>query len=756
MPVLRQRERMRDDVSFSPVRARVSGLGETGFSRVVDQSVSMLAKQAGDFARGMALTAEDEARRLAKAAVFSADASGMPQLPPNPTARMGRIAQRTYDAGIEDRFISQMTNAARAQIAEAENANLYDLDGFTADAEARMAAMGQDVPEGFEGLFQQILGGLIVDGGAGVGYRQGQLAINEATASVPGMLLDSTASIEEAILAGDPSVDELINMTVENIEAQPAYILDRAAKDRAIDEVYYKAGLRRLMVDFDLDEASANDLQAIQAALINPTEENKEILDYFIRPGMDAPDMEMAQQAAGHIGQLIGAANDRDRSRSDRATKGARMDSILRGEASDSSENAELLDEHLTANAGLRDARGMVRAVQPDDWLYVEGHKRADMVQAVKGSGIVPASMQQLFRRLERGNYESDNPAELKQAFLLWRDLQEQPTQGGVTVDMSGVAGERLTAIFGLVSDLHGSGDITDEDVWTAVTMVGNLEEQEWDDTRLASALSKSNWFTNEDRKEARRVMGEKVQSEVFDKLDVEPLEKERAEAEKVFETYLRTGYDPDTALDMVKQQFSTRYQPSKAMGGARSAYAPEKWYPAKPAATFGAAVNDLRRAAAQAIFGSSKTGRAIFQAMSGNVASDYGMATPFEVIANAHIESMIKRNGIEFFQAGVSLDNKGKRFLRAGIDYEVTKGAIGRNGMPIYKVTLIQPSGTRIPLSGMLDITQDYETYRKIEVDAVAIERAMRSREAEITLQDLLAGNPNAGEWWKIIEETP
>ena len=120
MPVTRARINVSPQIGTNPVTAR-----PTNAAAVMQEQSKQFGQMAVEYGRTMALAAEDEAKALIRGAVFSTGPNGLPQMPPNPTERMGTIARETYDAGMIEAMAHRMTTAMQAQINEAEASNLY-------------------------------------------------------------------------------------------------------------------------------------------------------------------------------------------------------------------------------------------------------------------------------------------------------------------------------------------------------------------------------------------------------------------------------------------------------------------------------------------------------------------------------------------------------------------------------------------------------------------------------------------------------
>lgn len=736
MPVLRKRERAQVSMGYSPVAARGDPMAD-----VTRQTAGMFAQKAADYARAMTVEAEETAKALAKSATFNTGPNGVPQLPDNLAARMGNAARRTYDATMETRFVHHMTTSVKMRLSEIANRNMSDPEAFIAEAESALAEMEAEVPEQYRGAFQEIGTGQLVDGAATIGYRQGVLLEEERKGQTGTMIADAQASIIENIRGGnvDAAVGGMQEL-IATIEAQPMTIMSRAQKDAAIEDLYYQVGLTRLITEGDLENASPEQLTEIHARLISGSD--PELAAYFTRPGEDSPDPEQMARAGQHIMQLMNKANQRATAERKQAADQIAFGEIMGGYRSGTKEEKEILDFGLSGVVKLRDKSGNLRPIQPEDWIYADEQTQADMLQAVKQAGFAPASLEMMFRKAAK----SSDPEVLWRTSLLYRDLREQPTGDGTTVDLTGIVDERLTTIFTLAEDLHGSGEPSQESIQTAIDMMTVIEDDRWTPQDFAARMQNERtffgqWFRKEITAEnVDTVIADTVRKGVFEANDIEPRAEERQEAERVFKLMLETGMAPDVALEKTRQSFTGRYTESVAMPGRRSAYAPEKHFPAPPARSLGEALDRVRIAA-------GAEGMALVEWLQEapnavipnflytyevNNGADWARADIWELIANSEINIMMKKEGIDmtFLRPGEGQLGSSRRFLKAGRDYELRFDSQGPKGRPIYRVFLITQSGGRVPLRGRLDMSAEFDKLTALTEETKLFEQEQKRRE--------------------------
>lgn len=783
MPVLRKRETVNTSLNMRPVQARPlegmaavqrAGQAAEAARGYLRETTADMTRKAADFARGMAAAAEEEAKALAKAAVFSTGPNGLPQLPPNVTERMGRIARRTYDATIEDRFAHQMQTAIKGQINDARNANMYDLDGFIMDAESRISQMALDIPPGYEGMFQQISSGLMVDTGASIGYAQAQLQQEEAAVSAEQMAIDARSLIVDRIWRGeDEDAQAMIEAEVERIRAARPETISPSDKVKMIDDLYYEAGLRRMFRDFGIDEnnLSSDQLAALNAAL--QTGKDERIIGYFTRPDANGEpifDRKMAERAGYKVQEFMGVASARDAAVTKQAETAFTVDAVMAGKGSGTAKEKEAMD------IGLGERLGLDRPLMPEDWAAMDDRTRTSVVQAVKDGGFESDSLATYFRTLEG---ESD-PDALTRGFMLWRDLREQANSKGVVRDLSGVAGARMGAIFARADNLHAGGTSLDLAARDAVAMAEKLflqdQNKAWDDRALAAAMNRDRtWLGTAfgariDETNVRDKLAEIVDEIVFP--DMDTTAEERAKAIDMLETHIRIGATAPDAIEYTRQQQIDRYAESSAMG-KRSAFAPEVHFPDPPAQSFG----ELFRGYQTYAKGMGKSVGEVFLeapnalipnfigSYSVGLGADFDRATVFERAANVEVQKMIEGSGLDLetvygdgeLQRGADGSRfLGNRFLKPGRDYTLEYARPGKGGKPVYRVTLKQPGGISIQLDGELDVTEEYRKASELTRVVTMFEDA-REKHGEAYALDLFKGKPEAHElltWY--LESSP
>lgn len=741
MPVLRKRERIREDYSGSPVVQT----SQSGGAQIAGAAARVAGERAYEYSKLMAHHAQREAEALAKAATFSTGPGGLPQMPADPTAKMGRIARETYDDAIQERFAHQMTTAMRAQIADAENANMYDFDAFRADAEGRLAAMAADVPPGMEGMFQQISTGLMADAGISIGRRNGQVALQDRRSQFPVMVEDMIAQIETQIWAGNDEQARSMAEQLDWIENQPAHILSAEDKARYKTEILFRSGRTRMLRDLDVENLTPAQIQDLQVKLAKG--EDEEVAKFFTEPDGTVR-RDLMGKAVYDLNHFLGLANKRMEARKDAFEFDARLNLVLRGGATGTKKEAAALDAYFSQKFGLESKPGHRRQIDMEDWLALDPQTRADAVAVIKDAGFMPTSLEQLLRSLSNVR----DPERLTAAFELIRDLDEAGNTAGQSVSMLDHVPEPLREIYTAVSGLHGDGSINQESVAEAVAQWNAQKDMEWNDETLARRMNADNRWLDGRRKvaaeNARGEMRRAVVTTIFDGIEATPEEKDNAVAR--FETYYRSGHTFDEAVEMAGQGVKDAYMETKYMAGAvRSAYAPEKHYADLPVATVGGFFDRVGRDIASGALDTLEDAFIEIPSLlffmpqpDGTLGSLEVNASLFDRIADAKIRELIAED------AYLSEEIEGIPFLKGGADYKLAPQKGG--GMPpLYHVYLVGDRGTRIPV-GVLDVREEFEVAQRAEVAAKSLENL--GQNSPRFQEFLYSGDPKANAVWEQI----
>jgi hypothetical protein len=340
MPVMRKRERIRADFGGQGMlqpRANPSIETARGLARAT-------AQRANEYGQLMAAEARDKGDALAKAATFAGTINGVPDMPERAVREMGRIAQKSYDATIKERFALQMTTAIRAQLADAESANLYDFDGFTQDAQARIDTMALDVPEGMEGMFQQVSTGLLADSGISIGRRVAQSQMADAKTSYPVMIAAQSEQVKQLLLSGnDDAAQRLVEGTgwIDNL---PANLATEADKMRMRDQLYATAGWTRILRDLDVPNLPADQLVELRERMASGMDD--ELLKYFADKDGN-PRRDLLKAAMREVSPYIQQATARAAGARENARAAADLDLVLDGGATGTKAQGAVFDAYL-------------------------------------------------------------------------------------------------------------------------------------------------------------------------------------------------------------------------------------------------------------------------------------------------------------------------------------------------------------------------------------------------------------------------
>jgi len=568
MPVTRVRERVQTGGRAAPSGRPADTSPLTG---VLEQNGQMMARLAADYGQIMAQTAAEEGEALAKAAVFSTGPNGLPQLPEDLEGRMGRIASRVYNQNIEQHYTHALQTAIRAQIRDAENANMYDPEAFQRDVEDRIAGMAMDLPDEYAGVFDRLVEGEMVDAGLSIGRRVAQVADATQTSQIPVMTDNWRDRALDAVWAGNDDVARTMAESLDFIFDAQDHILTPGQKEELARGLWAEVGAARLIRDLDL--VNSDDPAEI-ASLIERLNSGRdpELMKYFEDPRTGEPSYEMAAVAADRLGQYLSASNQRATAIRQRDQTAADMTLMVQGVTTKSKERQATLDLIYANDIGL-EADGQRRPMQWQDWFGLNADQRHRLVRRTKDVGYLSTSLEQAFRRLDTYR-DSDEAADL---FLLYRDLKEGPNNRGEVRDMTGDLPERVQQVMELASALHGFGGVASESIGEAFRLMDGLEGQDWGDEQLADLLNRKNREWGRDTRiteetaqgELRRLIGTNMS-------DIEMGERQMGMATTLLETWLRTDNSLEDSLAMTRAAMEGRFSESGAMLGVeRSEYAP-------------------------------------------------------------------------------------------------------------------------------------------------------------------------------------
>jgi len=773
MPVIRKRVEVASTVGqggavqrpqSAMTPAQPSELRVSNVAGLANQTAGHMARMAGEYSRAMALAAQDEGMALAKAAVFNMDEMGMPQMPEEIKHRMGSIAARAYTGAIEERYAHQMTTAIRAQIQDAQSANLYDMDAFIDDAQYRIDKMREVVPEHMQGAFQQISTGLLADGGAAIGRRQGQLAVQHAQERAPMTVDDAVQTIQDNIITGyDDRATMLVEQTFEMIDAFGPEIMSPAQKRAAKQNVLVSAGVERMKRDLNLNdpETSAATISALIYDLNDGT--NEDLLEYFTFEGFAENKREMAAAAAGQLNFMLGEANRRGSARRQQAEDQAELGLIFQGATKSSEKNKSLMDQGLSASLKIaREDGNGYRPINLYDWVSMDGDTRSGMVALMKDAGYTSETVDQFFRVAMRG----DDPGIYAAGFELYRDLREGVNSRGENgADLTADLPQKVREVYGLAEMLHGSGNVGQEAIGQAFQTWDNLKSDPWTDERWAEQLNADlrtggNFFW---RRGGSRTTADNWQRDLDGVLDdklfrgVAPSAAERKEAREVFQTYYEAGQgliDFDEAVEMTRQSMDGRFVDSEYMN-QRSSMAPEIHYPTPPSNGLVDALLQGDRAMNEMLFNLLGIRKGM-----GPEALTRARVNTFDVVAHGLIEDLVENHDDPLVQEIFPQRNE---LYIGGRDY-ILKPITRGGGPPQYEVMMRTADGPVRSL-GVIDPREAYEGLTLADRSYRARQEAVLSRKGQMLTDKFGAAGIDAHiaqelvkdptrDPWDIIEE--
>ena len=726
MPVTRQRVQITPQYATGMPTARpMSGAGQ-----VMRQTASLAGQMAAEYGRQMGAVAEDEAKALVRGAVFSTGPNGLPQMPPDPTARMGEIARRTYDAGITEAYAHRLTQALQAQLKEAEAANLYDYDAFQEDAWNRIEAMSADVPEGFGGMFQQIATGLLVDSGASIGMRQSNLQIQNERAAIPLANRMAANNIANNIQLGyEDAAQAVLNEHIDWLRSRPVHLLNPATRADLETQIYVEANFARLVKNEKLNEASPAKLKALYERLATGDITGDDELFQYMVPRVEGMDgAEMPMHADADIGAGIATkmrafyeqAYDRWNAEKDRMEATTGINNAMQGAHNGDAKSLGYIDQGVAWQLG-RDS------LVWQDWLSMPDADRKRAIASIKTAGAVPPSLRNALNAISTSLDED----QLAQGYLIYKDLKEAGNTINKSINMSDEVPERLAKIYAMAEALTGTGGASQVSIMDAMEFIDVTftNAEAWDDKEYATVLSQSGipefgesggfWgekqyrVTEDDVQSRARSY---VMSELFDGVEATTAEKNRAYA--LFEMWTARERDAENALELTRQQMEGTWVNSKYMpGNMRSSFAPEIHYADPKASGFMELLNAGLKGTNAAARGAAEgiVSQLIWpygdlpESLRPDFGADRAGATMFEIIADAKIREMIAAayekdpvlQEVLEPQRDMMMPGTGKG------QYEL-RADTSRGFPPVYTVEMMGLNNTKIKL-GTLDVRKAY-----------------------------------------------
>ena len=784
MPVLKQKISVQDTRTINAVSAG-NGPRFSGFGELLKVGAGALAQQAESYGRAFAAENQQKAEMLAKQATFSTSINGAPEIPEQNKYEMGRLAKATYDATMNDRFVTQLGFAIDNQINESANANMYDMTQFGSDVEVRLATLVQDVPEEFKGAFQQIAADKFVSKSAQIGYTQAKLQQENDATMMPHMVDSWQNQIDKHIILGTPENDDhakyLIEYSIDKINSTPDHIASQGQKEQYIRNIHQRAGISRASRDLDLDSRTASQLLALYNEVIDPsTEETTNLLteyfpDYNVM-GIE-PDGVFRKEAANafgsHIQKLMQAAYARDTAEKTAITNRTEAWKVEKGLVPKNVKNQAILNTIIEEQlAAILVSGNKPMELTAELWLngFFDNHPqaRADAIAQAKTSGYLPSSLKEAFQRVKNTN----SVEEMSNIFTTFRDLQESTNLEGKQYDFSDEIFDGTREIYQLATDLVGDGQITDVSVERAMAMWSQTRDADWNNELFFKQIEKDfnlndsffNWTNTVTSENFKQEITKRVSQELENQYGETPVQAELDTASRLFEAYLRANQfnkdgrnDSEAAMHFAIQNMNGRYVSTEYSSEyARSANAPEKYY-SEPMAN--GVIELITRF-------SQDAGSAIFKGLEwlnprklwpGDLPEefhlDYGSDAmgidPFKAMANQKIQDHLRSTG-QMDQFG-----HGWETLMPGRDYRLIYNP-ETGSPPTYFVQMINTGGNgeaiQLP-DFVLDVREDWKKMKTFNATyAIAEQRAkdefsrqiQETREnrttMEMTMEEILA----------------
>ena len=764
MPVLKQKIQVQDTRTINAVSAG-NGPRSSAFGDLFKVGAGVLAQQAENYGRAFAAENQKKAEMLAKQATFATGVNGAPQIPEQNKYEMGRLAQATYDATMNDRFVTQLGFAIDNQINESANANMYDMTQFGSDVEVRLAGLVQDVPEEFRGAFQQIAADKFISKSSQIGYTQAKLQQENDASMMPYMVSGWQNQIDKHIILGpenDEAARNLIQYSIDKINSTPDHIASQGQKQVYIQQIYERSGITRASRDLDLDGKSASELLALYNEVIDPSEEQTVDLltqyfpDYNVMG--DAPEGVFSKDSANafgsHIQKLMQAAHARDTAQNKIIEDQIDIWGVQKGHYPKSVKNQGILNTIIEGQ--LREI--LVVGNEPikltaDLWTngFFDNHPqaRADALAQAKTSGYLPSSLTEAFMRI--GN--TNSVEEMSNIFTAYRDLQEGPNLNGKVFDFSDKIFDNTREIFQLATDLVGDGQITDVSIENAFDMWSKTRDSSWTEADYFKQVEQDFSLNDGWLFSSRGVNAENFRAEIKTKLSQQmeyqygdtPAPDELDAATRIFEAFLRSNQfnkngrnDSKAAMEFTMQNLSGRYATSEYFAQfTRTPYAPEKFYAEPMADGVVELITRFSQDADSAIFRGLEWLNPL-KLWPGNLPEEYHLdygadamgIDPFKAMANQKIQDHLRETG-QMDQFG-----HGWKTLMPGRDYRLIYNP-ETGSPPTYFVQMINTGGNgeamQLP-DFVLDVREDWKELTSFNATfAIANDRAKKEFSRQI-----------------------
>lgn len=751
MPVLRKRMEVMPRVQQSGVlRSAPSPMGQV--IGQVSQSMLQISERVG---RVMALEAEDEGRALARAAAFTLDENGNPQMPPDIQERLGRLGRRAYDLTMEDQFGSMMNTRVQQIVNEEFINHPFDLPGAQAAAQERLAELGATVPDSFRSAFQLATESALVGATTTMSQQIQSLAIQTTANNVPVMVEQWTNTIREATIVGDEvGARGTLDAGLAILDAMPDYVLTPAQRQNYRNDLVLQTGIARMenITGVGRGELTVGQITRLQEALFAGAEDPdfEYLQELFTAPGSSTPNYQLMEQAANHLSQYLSAANQRQTAAIEAAREQGATNILLAGGGTDTAENRGRIDRTIAGDLGLTDQSGAPRAINPMDWAGMTPGERTDALQRISDTGVPSESMNQFFRMI----WNQRDVSALEAGYSLYRDMEEAPNSAGIGNDLRHMVPEDVRAIYEIMDAMTGGGEVSTYNVEQAAQLWEAQRSGPLDGEALARRLeqdgvrNRNGGITAENAGETFR---NTVLPTIFDGIDATT--EERRQAITLATALYQTGnLTVDEVAEQVRSSMSGRFVDSPYMNDVRSSRAPEIHYNAPPATNIlewwqGVVRNDW------AGFTHGLEGIAgewwldviipgdLWDGLGPDI--DFGAdrmnASPFDLIADRQIREMIDQADWWFpDDARYNLANRS--LLRGGEDYTLIP-VEGSGTPPTYHVWVQDPETQGPRPLGILDPREEFERLHTLDVNLRSIDGARDNR-----MWQALANDPRVG----------
>lgn len=535
MPILREQRRIGPVQPGGVSRPQVGDV----YARQVSQLAGTVMDGAQTIGRMMMDGEVDDAVALAQQAAISIDENGVPQVDRSARDKMTRYAARAYDRTLDERFRHRLTIALQAKAAQLAVEHENDPTAFRDAMVATVEGMAGSVPEAFHAYWQDEAARIGAQHGAQIGRAQADKVKMTARADYNNMATAMFERIGNLAFTGDEAeIKDLrlvFQMTSRELLKQGWIMPDEIAEaERDLNAAAGIGSLRKIIAENDW------------------TSEDYQVAYFELRAGTSPyaglfPDEASRHKGASMLAELAAGKAAQERAETDRIEI-ARFQADVAAGLAPTGTKKEIDD--------AAEAMDVILGADPNDWLdedYVASYRIWSQIQT---SGVLPASLQGVFRKAARPGGFSPEKTEI--VVRMWRELSYGRAPDGSATTLASQIPDDVTERFLLMTAFmeFGGEDIAEADAWARDFAVKGFNEPLL--AQRAAALDGDRDWRPET---VRDQLAEFVREHISRELETEMTPGDAEIAATWLAKLLQTGRAaPDDAVAMLTQQFRNRY----------------------------------------------------------------------------------------------------------------------------------------------------------------------------------------------------